>query len=87
MSDRILDDHRTWMQGQFIDGPEYRKQTVSWKDLQRHHEALLVRPSPKGNAICTAVDPETAVWIAKRLNLAAELEAKMRSDDKRDVHK
>lgn len=45
-----------------------------WKDERQREEELLVRPDPMGNAICKAVDPDAAKWIADRLNLAAQLE-------------
>lgn len=73
----IMNGHRGWLQGHFIDGPEYRHMGAHWKERHTEHERLLVRPSPKGNAICTATDPETAAWIAERLNLAAKLEAQL----------
>ena len=63
----------SWKQGFFIDSPRYPK-NKEWKDERRKEEKLLVRPSPKGNAICKAIDPELAKWIADRLNLASDLE-------------
>jgi hypothetical protein len=66
----------TWQQGQFFDKHQYRSMPDSWKADRRKAEALQVRPSPEGNAICIAKDPATAAWIAQRLNLAARLEQK-----------
>lgn len=66
----------TWRQGVFIDGPKYAHQSREWKAGANIAESFLVRPSPTGNAICKATDPETAAWIAERLNLAARLQAK-----------
>lgn len=70
-----MNQHKTWQQGEFVDSPRYRHSGKDWKDKQRAHEKLLVRPSPLGNAICTAVSPDTAAWIAERLNLASKFEA------------
>lgn len=70
--------YQSWQQGTFIDGPEYRHMGLPWKERQREHETFLVRPGAKGNAICTATDPDAAVFIAARLNLAAKLEAALR---------
>ncbi|BAP94495.1 hypothetical protein [Aurantimonas phage AmM-1] len=69
-----MNNIRTWQQGAFIDQPKYARMSDEWKNEQRRTEALLVRPGPKENAICTARDPEAARWIAHRLNLAAQLE-------------
>lgn len=66
-----LDTCVTWGQGRFIDQPQYRHIHPSWKEEQSKAEMLLVRPGGTGNRICTVSDPDAAVWIAKRLNLAA----------------
>lgn len=60
-TDRVMNAHQTWQRGSF--------------GLDRAAEALHVRPSPLGIAICVATTPDYAAWIAKRLNLAATLEA------------
>lgn len=70
-----MDRHQGWQQGAFVDSPRYRNMGKDWKDRQRENEMLLVRPSPLGNAIATAASPDTAKWIADRLNLAAKFEA------------
>lgn len=69
-----MTDRPHWQQGQFIDMPKYAHMSEEWKAARRAEEALLVRPSPTGNAICWCPDPETAVWIAERLRLADRLE-------------
>lgn len=74
MSDH-MDKHQGWRQGEFIDSPRYKTMGKAWKDKQRENEKLLVRSAPTGNAICTAVSPDTAAWIAERLNVAARAEA------------
>lgn len=66
--------HQGWARGTFVDGPRYAREAKEWKDEQRSREALLVRPAPLENAICQAVTPEAAKWIARRLNLAAAAE-------------
>ncbi len=65
-----------WATGYFVDGEMYRNWTVGEKRKAQEREMLLVRPSPKGNAICKCAFPEEAKWIASRLNLAAKLEQK-----------
>lgn len=51
------------------------------KEKGHHASKVIIKkqvvhlPSPTGNAICTAVSPDTAAWIAERLNLAAKMEA------------
>ena len=69
-----MNDIETWQQGRFIDQRKYDRMGDEWKDEQRRREALLVRPGPTENAICTARDPEAARWLAQRLNLASKLE-------------
>ncbi|MEW4459473.1 hypothetical protein AB1K42_15380 [Roseibium algicola] len=66
--------HNTWRQGRFVELARYDMRSPAWKDTQRQTEAYLVRSSPMQNAICTACSPSAAVWIAERLNLAADLE-------------
>lgn len=65
---------QTWQQGQFIDQTKYSHMGDLWKAERRKVEALLVRPAPTENALCSCSNPEDAEWIAKRLNLAAKLE-------------
>lgn len=64
-----------WQQGRFIDQTKYSHMPESWKKERQDIEVCLVRPHPMGNAICKAVDPETAIWIAERLRMADRLEA------------
>ena len=64
----------TWAQGYFVDQPKYSKWTKEQKEKADDDEHLRVRPYPTGNAICICFKPEDAVWIANRLNMAAELE-------------
>lgn len=70
----------TWTPGHFIDQTKYRNRTPEEKEKARKQERLLVRPDPQGKAICQCHDPETAEWIARRLNLAARLEKQMLDD-------
>ncbi len=65
----------TWAQGYFVDQPQYRHWSAEAKDDANKREALLVRPTPTGNAICRTDRPDAAQWIAQRLNIAAKLEA------------
>ena len=64
----------SWQQGQFIDARQYTKAPDDWKAERRREESHLVRPAPTGNAICRAMSPDDAHWIAQRLNLASKLE-------------
>ena len=64
----------TWAQGYFVDHPKYSRWTEEEKEKADRDERLRVRPSPTGNAICVCSKPEDAKWIAKRLNMAANLE-------------
>lgn len=69
-----MNEIKTWQQGHFIDQPKYQNMSDDWKAERCREEAMLVRPGPMENAICKAPAPVTAIWIAKRLNLAAQLE-------------
>lgn len=69
-----MDEIQTWQQGRFIDQPQYHRMGDDWKSAQSRKEKLLVRLGQTGNAICEARDPDTAIWIAERLNRAAQLE-------------
>ena len=64
----------TWIQGRFIDQPQYHNWTQEEKEDTCERERHLVRPGPTDNAICYCQDPQVAEWIADRLNLAAKLE-------------
>ena len=68
--------HTGWRQGRFVDQRQYDNRSDIWKDKCRIEEKLKVRPSPFGNAICSCDNPDTAKWIAERLNIAAKLERK-----------
>lgn len=65
----------TWAQGYFVDQPQYRGWSPDQKNDANRCEALLVRPGATANAICQAVGPSEAQWIASRLNLATEVES------------
>jgi hypothetical protein len=65
----------TWARGHFVDQPQYRHWSAEAKADANCKEALNVRPSPTGNAICRTFHPDYAEWIAQRLNTAAKLEA------------
>lgn len=71
----MRNQHAHWQQGQFIDMPKYKHMSDEWKEERRSEEKLLVRPFETGNAICKATSEEEAIWIAKRLNLAANIES------------
>ena len=62
---------KTWRQGYFVDQHQYERWTKKEKEEADKVEKHLVRPTPLGNAICFCPNPEDAVWIAERLNLAA----------------
>ena len=68
-----MSEHTQWAQGRFIDKPEYSKWSDSDKERANEGEKYLVRPSPTGNAICRAMQQKDAAFIAKRLNLAAQV--------------
>ena len=72
----------TWRPGRFIDSKEFAHMPDAWKDRRRNEESHLVRPSPKGNAICWCNNPEDAKWIADRLNVAANLEKQVSTTHK-----
>lgn len=72
---------KTWAQGRFIDQKKYENMGLIWKSEQRRIERCLVRPYPEENAICRCPDPDDAIWIAKRLNIAAEVEALYKMSD------
>ena len=67
------DSIQTWQQGKFIDDIKYNTWSKSDKESAEWHEKFLVRPFSKGNPICQCQHPEDAIWIAKRLNLAAKI--------------
>ena len=68
-----MNDIQTWQQGQFA--PEGRH-NFSPEEVAGHQrtERHLVRPGLRKDAICHCPDPRHAEWIAKRLNLASQLE-------------
>jgi hypothetical protein len=68
-----MNEIKTWAQGRYAPDtarPIMRDQAEKFERDERH----LVRPSIRGNAICRCPDPDDAAWIAKRLNLASQLE-------------
>ena len=65
----------TWAKGYFVDQPQYRHWSAEAKAEANRKEALNVRPGPTDNAICRTFHPDAAEWIARRLNMAAKLEA------------
>jgi hypothetical protein len=73
-TDNPMNKIKTWQQGRFIDGPDYR----NWPNLEKieaeKNEKHKVRPGKKENSICFCPNPDDAAWIAERLNLAAKLE-------------
>lgn len=74
--ERTMNDTiETWAQGYFVDQTQYRHWSAEAKADANCKEALNVRPSSTGNAICRTFDPAAAEWIAERLNMAAKLEA------------
>ena len=66
----------TWQQGKFIRSRENAHWSSDRIASCDYHESHLVRPYPKGNAICRVNNPNNAVWIAEQLNLAQTVEAK-----------
>ena len=73
-----LNKIQTWAQGYFVDQRQYSSWTDEEKLKADFEEHFLVRPGPTANAICQAKDHELAAWIAERLNLASELEEKIK---------
>lgn len=65
---------KTWTQGKFIDQGRYANTPEALKSTWREEETHLVRPAHMENAICHCRNPDDAIWIAQRLNLAATLE-------------
>ena len=72
-------DDANWGQGAFIDSKEYSHMPRSWKEFQIQNEKTLVRPSPKGNAICKTNYPDDAIWISNQLNRVKMLELALQS--------
>jgi hypothetical protein len=79
----LLNDIKTWRQGQFIEFRKYDKWPEEKKQRAREREKFLVRPSATGNAICYCGHPEDAKWIAERLNLASKLEKKYKEENEK----
>lgn len=69
----MKEEINTWMQGSFVDIKKYEHMSLQWKKDRQNEEIFLVRPSNEGNAICRATYPEDAIWIADRLNFAANI--------------
>jgi hypothetical protein len=65
---------RTWAQGCFVDQSRYKDWSETDKKEADRRERLMVRPSPTENAICKCDTPQSAKWVAERLNLASVLE-------------
>jgi hypothetical protein len=72
----------SWIQGCFIDGPEYDHLTAEDKKKINEIESHFVRPHNKGNHICFCDDPADALWITERLNFAAKIENKKEKETK-----
>ncbi len=69
----MQNDIQTWQQGTYA--PESRRPvTAEQAEIYEREERHLVRPGLRENAICRCPRPEDAAWIAKRLNLASQLE-------------
>lgn len=72
----------TWTQGRFIDSYKHRHWTDEMKKEADVIESFIVRPFADGNAICRAVSPDDAKWIAERLNRCAFLEKRIEEIEK-----
>ena len=72
--EKSLNSVNTWSQGRYAPAHS-RKLPKELTDQYEKDERFLVRPSARGNAICRAVDPKVAKWIAQRLNLCNNLES------------
>lgn len=72
-----------YQQGRFIDSPKYKNWSDTEKEIADKRERCLVRSFPNGNAICQCNTPEDAIWIAQRLNMAAQYEqnSKLKSEE------
>ena len=57
-----------WRQGRFVESREHRMIPQDIKNRLDYEEKFLVRPAPKGNAICKANTHGDAEWIAQQLN-------------------
>ena len=68
-----MDRIRTWQQGRYVPFGR-KKHSPKFIENAKRIEALLVRPDVRQNAICRADSPESAIWIAERLNLCSVLE-------------
>ena len=64
----------TWQQGKFIYKLKYSKWSIDEVSKAKEQESIRVRPGPEDNAICICTNPQDALWIASRLNLASKLE-------------
>lgn len=74
-----MDDYNkvnTWQQGKFVDHPRrYKHMDSESKARADQDEKLNTCMHPvHSNPICRCAKPEMSEWIAKRLNLAADLE-------------
>ena len=66
--------NQAWTQGYFVEQAKYTRWTQAQKDQANEDEKHNVRPYPTGNAIARCNNPDSAKWIADRLNLASKLE-------------
>ena len=71
---KSLNEVTAWKQGSYAPVRIDPKLPVELIEEYQAQESFLVRPSLRGNAICQAVEPEIANWIAKRLNKCKALE-------------
>ncbi len=67
-----------YVQGYFVDQPQYKRWAEEQKQEANRMESLLVRPSPTGNPICQCFDPADAQLIADSLNSTRSLKEKYR---------
>ena len=64
----------TWRQSKFVDQKQYSGWTEEEKEKADLDERKCVVPELLQNKICMCNNESNARWIAKRLNLASDLE-------------
>ena len=64
----------TWQQGQYDHQQRDPELTPRQVKSFKATEARSVRSGPHGDRICQTQEPQDAIWIAQRLNLASKLE-------------
>lgn len=66
--------HSDWRSGFVPENSYFKNLPEEEKEKLLKIESKIVRACPDSKPICSCDDPRDAVWIARRLNLAAILE-------------